>query len=178
MKKIVILCLATLLLGVGCFEGVYSISGASKSIIETVSDNTVSAIDIDRLCFTRSDVFIRIIPIDPSEVARVEVTYSEEFDNYGFYVTIENSVISVGTGFKDYIYDIDEFNMTIYANFNEIGLSGGGYDALVDATGIKVISIGTSGAVDCDVSSLVASELDVEVSGSFSGKQISPTISG
>lgn len=146
-----------------------SVSGSDNTITkEASSAGGVYRINFNGLYFTNNNVTIDIIPIDASEKAKVEVTYSEEFDNYGFDVDITNETISIRVNSDNNSgYDIDRFEMTIYAFFDEIVMiGGGGYETIVDASGIKDLKIRSNGSGQCKISSLENSSLNIQATGS------------
>lgn len=172
MKKILTFCLfgVAILLCTACDFNLgfitVTVSGKDKEMEKPLADTTYG-INFDNLNFTNSNVTIKIIPVTDSKDARIEVTYSEALDHYGFNVDVQPETISIRLD-SNYRYDIDTFRMEIYAVFDEVDMSGGGYNVSINATGTSKLNVSASGAVDCSVSSLDASTFGINTSGSSS----------
>lgn len=164
--------LAVLLIGAiaisaaGCVwhfpTGTVRLSGnQTERIVEGTGNADHWEVQIDRLSF--SDDKNAVIRLVPSDTVRVEASYCEKLEDYGFSITAEDGIIRIGTD-HHYTYRTEHFTVTVYADFNRIVLSGGcGLD--IDASGRETLKVNLSGASDCEIRGLDAKQLDVSVSG-------------
>lgn len=118
-------------------------------------------VELEKLSFSDSEnAVIRLVP---SDSVRVEAKYSGDFADYGFEITAKNGKIRIGTN-HNYNYIADVFEITVYADFNHVELSGG-CSLEIDASGVEELRLDISGACDCLVENAAAKRLEIELSG-------------
>lgn len=159
-----VLLLALSVLSGCCIAGgrTVRLSGAAK---ETVVYGTGSSegwtVKIEKLSFSGEET--PVIRLIPSDAVRVEAAYNADFEDYGFDITVKNGVIRIGTDYShNYIGDV--FEITVYADFDKVELSGG-CNLDIDASGAEVLTLDISGASDCFVRNAEARRLEIELSG-------------
>ena len=129
--------------------------------VRAQSDSDSWRIEIERLSFSGGgDPVIRVIP---SEEAHVEAHYPAELDDYGFEITVKGGVIHIATDYH-YSYAAGAFEVTVYANFDQIELSGG-CNLDVDASGMERVKLDISGASDLTIKNLSAKRFEIDLSG-------------
>ena len=118
-------------------------------------------VEIEKLSFSDSEnAVIRLVP---SDSVRIEAKYSGDFADYGFEITAKNGKIRIGTN-HNYNYIADVFEITVYADFDHVELSGG-CSLEIDASGAEELRLDISGACDCLVENAAAKRLEIELSG-------------
>ena len=118
-------------------------------------------VEIEKLSFSDSEnAVVRLVP---SDSVRIEARYNEDFADYGFEVTAKNGKIRIGTA-HNYSYIADAFEITVYADFDRVELSGG-CDLEIDAAGAEELRLDISGACDCLIKNAAARRLEIDLSG-------------
>lgn len=116
-------------------------------------------VEIEKLSFSDSEnAVIRLVP---SDSVRIEAKYSGDFADYGFEITAKNGKIRIGTN-HNYNYIADVFEITVYADFDHVELSGG-CSLEIDASGAEELRLDISGACDCLVENAAAKRLEIEL---------------
>lgn len=118
-------------------------------------------VEIEKLSFSGSGN--AIVKLVPSDSVRIEAKYNEDFVDYGFEISAKNGKIRIGTT-HNYSYIADVFEITVYANFDRVELSGG-CNLEIDAAGAEKLRIDISGACDCLVKNAAARRLEIDLSG-------------
>ncbi len=123
-------------------------------------------IDLTSLQFLNNkEARVQIISQPSYQEARVEATYSEDLDNYGFSIQIVEDTISIEME-TDFSHPIKKFDISIFANFNHINVGGSGYKLSVDALLIDYISMYVTGDLDIDIEMPDSSEFVLATAGS------------
>ena len=147
------------------------LSGDEKTIKKEAESNAYKeySLDMDELLMQSSDL---IVTIEPSDKAYIELTYSDDLEDYGFYANIEHDEIKIGTTSKKKFRD-PNFRAVIHANVSECHFAGK-YKAEWKCIPCNKVELGMSGAVNCDIQDLDCKNLDVTTNGasrlSMSGK--------
>lgn len=123
------------------------------------------------------------ISIAQSDEPYVIVDYCPELDEYGFEVEILDGEINITTDY-DCIYAADNFHIEIYANYDTLNLNGG-YDVLIDGSGVDELTINAGEYVDCWLDYMNLDLLNMNLTGNgnlymYSGRafKIEANISG
>lgn len=122
-------------------------------------------LDFENISFTNTEnAKIKIVPSDET---RVEATYSEKMDEHGFSVKILEGEVRISTPrSSNFIADI--FEITVYANINEIEVSGG-ITIEMDAKESKgEIDIDIEGAASAYIYNISVREMNIDVAGAAS----------
>jgi len=103
------------------------------------------------------------VSIAQSDEPYVIVNYCPGMDEYGFAVDIRDGEINISTDY-DYIYAADSFHIEIYANYDTLNLNGG-YDVLIDGTGVDKLTINAGEYVDCWLDYMDLNQLNMNLNG-------------
>ncbi len=130
-----------------------AIRGEEKTIsIEADGNIDLYSLDLQGFHFVdNTSAAVQLISVPSSEKARVEVTYSEDLDKYGFVVDISNNQITLSME-SDAVHPIQSFLVKIYAPLSLVKVNGSGYALTVEGTFANLFSLYVSGDIKTDVS--------------------------
>ncbi len=138
------------------------LSGSLKSDVLISTDGfPVRKLDFENISFTNTDK--AKIYIVPSEEARVEVTYPSDMENHGFRAFIREGEINISAP-KQTNFSAEKFEITVFANIEEIEISGG-IEIEMDAAASEKIDIDVKGGAKAYIYNIDASDVEIDVSG-------------
>lgn len=176
IKCLFCLCLCAFLL-VGCafdMNGVNKVvdavtptklSGELKSNAFVPSDGFVARkLDFEKISFTNTaNAKIYIVPSDET---RVEATYPSDMEDHGFKVYYREGEIEISVP-KQTNFIAEKFEITVFANIEEIEISGG-IALEMDAEASKKIDIDVTGGADIYVYNINTSATEIDIDGAAS----------
>ncbi len=131
-----------------------SIRGADKIIaVDAGQTNVLYNLVIDNLHFSgnNANVVVHVVPILPTQEARIEAVYSEGLDEYNFSAQIHDNEIRLSME-AEKGRAIKTFDVTVYAPINVISASGNGYRLVVDTPIVNNFSLFLSGNIQTTTS--------------------------
>lgn len=142
-----------------------NLSGALKSEAFTPEDGIpASELHFEKISFTNTkEAKIRIVP---SEETRVEVTCPSDMAEHGFRVLIREGEIEISVP-KQTNFIAEKFEVTVFANIEEIEISGG-IALEMDAAESRKIDLDIAGGADVYIYNIAAAETDIYVAGAAS----------
>ena len=142
-----------------------SLSGSLKSDVIVPEDGIpVKKLDFEKISFTNTkEAKIYIVP---SEETRVEVTYPSDMEEHGFRVYIKEGEIEISVP-KQTNFIAEKFEVTVFANIEEIKISGG-IALEMDARESHKIDLDITGGADIYIYNIAAAETDIYVAGAAS----------
>lgn len=175
LKTAFFLVLCAFLLG-GCsfvMEGLNSAVDAVTpvSLSETVVSKTLTPsdgipatkLDFENISFTNTDAKIYIVPSDET---RVEAVYPSDMENYGFAVSIRSGEIDISVP-KQTNFSAKQFLITVYANIEEIEISGG-IAVEMNAEKSSKIDLDVKGGASIYIYSIAAKSMETDIAGAAS----------
>lgn len=158
----------------------FDISGINKAVdavkpndvrgeikeVTVVSANNVKAksLDFENISFTNTPK--AAIKIVPSEETKVVARYPAAMDDYGFKIEVKGEDIDISLP-KQRNFVADEFEITVYANIEDIDISGG-ISVEMDASRSKVLSFDITGGADIYAYNIDAAGVEIDVDGAAS----------
>lgn len=138
------------------------LSGALKSS-SFVPEDGISAtkLSFEKISFTNTKG--AKIYIVPSEETRVEATYPSDMEDHGFKIEIRKGKIEISAP-KQSNFIAEDFKITVYANVEEIEISGG-IELEMNAGSAKHIDFDIKGGASVYVYNIAAKEMEIEVAG-------------
>lgn len=169
MKKIkfIVLGLISCVLMAGCSVTIENtttkeVSGKAKTVTSEAESDEYKEyfLDMEELRLRTKNV---AVTIEPSDKAYIEVTYSEGLDDYGFYATIKNGEIKIGTTSSKRFKD-KNFHAVIHANIANCEFAGS-YEVEWNCAPVDNMNINMSGAMKCNINKMDCKNLDIKTSG-------------
>ncbi len=137
------------------------LSGELKEVTFTPADGIpATKLDFEKISFTSGDAKINIIPSNETKVVAV---YQADIEKHGFAINMRDGEIWVSVP-KQSNFATEKFALNVYANINEIEVSGG-VEMDIDAKGISALDIDIEGASKIYLHGANAAKLSVEVKG-------------
>lgn len=147
------------------FVNSVTLSGNLKSDAIVPEDGIpASKLDFEKISFVNTkEAKIRIIP---SNETRVEATYPSDMEDHGFRIRIREGEIEISAP-KQTNFSAEKFEVTIFANIEEIEISGG-IELEMDAAESREIDLDITGGADIYIYNIATAETDIYVAGAAS----------
>lgn len=140
------------------------ITGEMKNITVIPADGIpATKLDFENISFTNTDAKIYIVPSDET---RVEAVYPSDMENYGFAVSIRSGEIDISVP-KQTNFSAKQFLITVYANIEEIEISGG-IAVEMNAEKSSKIDLDVKGGASIYIYSIAAKSMETDIAGAAS----------
>lgn len=106
------------------------------------------------------------ITVVPSDETKVEVTYPSDMEDHGFRVYYKESEIEISVP-KQTNFSAEKFEVTVYANVEEIEISGG-IEFEMNAEKCRSIDLDIKGGADVYIYSIDTVNTDISIAGAAS----------
>lgn len=142
-----------------------TLSGSLKSDVIVPEDGIpVKKLDFENISFINNEnVKIYIVP---SDEARVEITRPSDMEDHGFRAFIREGEIEISVP-KQTNFSAEKFEVTVFANIEEIEISGG-IGLEMDAAGSQKIDLDVTGGAEVYIYNINVREMEVDVKGAAS----------
>lgn len=142
-----------------------TLSGALESDAFVPADGIpATKLDFEKISFTNTkEAKIYIVPSDET---RVEITCPSDMEKYGFKVEIREGEINISVP-KQTNFIAETFQVTVFANIEEIEISGG-IALEMDAAKSREIDLDIAGGADVYIYNISAAETDIYIAGAAS----------
>ena len=142
-----------------------ALTGTLKSNAFLPADGfTATKLDFENISFTNTkNAKIYIVP---SEETRVEATYPSDMEDYGFRVYFKEGKIEISVP-KQTNFSVEKFEVTIFANIEEIEISGG-IEIEMNAEASRKIDFDIKGGASLYVYNIAADHVEIDVAGAAS----------
>ena len=139
-----------------------ALTGTLKSNAFLPADGfTATKLDFEKISFTNTkNAKIYIVP---SEETRVEATYPSDMEDYGFRVYFRDGEIEISVP-KQTNFSAEKFEVTVYANLEEIEISGG-IELEMDAFKSQKIDLDIKGGAKVYVYNIDAANVEIDIAG-------------
>ncbi len=138
------------------------LSGNLKSEAVVPADGIpVKKLDFENISFTNTES--AKIYIVPSDETRVEITYPSDMENHGFRVFIKEGEIEISAP-KQTNFSGEKFEVTVFANIEEIEISGG-IELEMDAFKSPRVDLDIKGAAKVYVYNIDARNVEIDIAG-------------
>ena len=139
-----------------------SLSGTIKTETILSTDGfPVKKLDFENISFTNTDK--AKIYIVPSEETKVEITYPSDMEDHGFRAFIREGEIEISTP-KQKNFSAEKFEVTVFANIEEIEISGG-IELEMDAFKSQKIGLDIKGGAKVYVYNIDAANVEIDIAG-------------
>lgn len=139
-----------------------ALSGSLKSDVIVPEDGIpVKKLDFENISFTNTEK--AKIYIVPSDETRVEITYPSDMENHGFRAFISEGEIEISAP-KQTNFSAEKFEVTVYANIEEIEISGG-IELEMDAFKSQKIDLDIKGGAKVYVYNIDAANVEIDIAG-------------
>lgn len=141
------------------------LSGALETKTFIPSDGfAAKKLDFKNISFTNTDK--AKIYIVPSEETRVEATYPSDMEDHGFRVYYKEDEIEISVP-KQTNFSVEKFEVTIFANIEEIEISGG-IEIEMNAEASRKIDLDIKGGASLYIYNIAADHVEIDVAGAAS----------
>lgn len=142
-----------------------NLSGALETKTFIPSDGfAAKKLDFENISFTNTkNAKIYIVP---SEETRVEATYPSDMEDHGFRVYYKEDEIEISVP-KQTNFSVEKFEVTIFANIEEIEISGG-IEIEMNAEASRKIDLDIKGGASLYVYNIAADHVEIDVAGAAS----------
>ena len=138
------------------------LSGSLKSDVLISADGfPVKKLDFENISFTNTEN--AKIYIVPSDETRVEITYPSDIENHGFRAFIKEGEIKISAP-KHTNFSAEKFEVTVFANIEEIEISGG-VELEMDAFKSKKIDLDIKGGAKVYVYNIDTVNVEIDIAG-------------
>ena len=139
-----------------------SLSGTIKTETILSTDGfPVKKLDFENISFTNTDK--AKIYIVPSEETKVEITYPSDMEDHGFRAFIREGEIEISTP-KQKNFSAEKFEVTVYANIEEVEISGG-IELEMDAAASETVDLDIKGGAAIYVYNVDTGKVEFDVAG-------------
>lgn len=139
-----------------------SLSGELETKTFLPSNNfKAEKLDFENISFTNTEK--AKIYIVPSDETKVEATYPSDMENYGFKVYYKEGEIEISVP-KQTNFSAEKFEVTVYANIEEIEISGG-IELEMDAFKSQKIDLDIKGGAKVYVYNIDAANVEIDIAG-------------
>ena len=139
-----------------------NLSGTIKTeTILSAEGFPVKKLDFENISFTNTEK--AKIYIVPSDETKVEITYPSDMEDHGFRAFIDEGEIKISAP-KQTNFSAEKFEVTIFANIEEIEISGG-IELEMDAFESTKIDLDIKGGAKVYVYNIEAREVEISVMG-------------
>ena len=141
------------------------LSGELKSNAFIPSDGFVAyKLNFEKISFTNTEN--AKIYIFPSDETRVEATYPSDMEDHGFKVYYREGEIEISVP-KQTNFVAEKFEITVFANIEEIEISGG-IALEMDAEASQKIDLKVAGGADAYIYNINAEKVGIDIAGAAS----------
>ena len=138
------------------------LSGSLKSnVLVSADGNPAKKLDFENISFTNTEV--AKIYMVPSDETRAEITYPSDMENYGFRAFIKEGEIEISAP-KQTNFSAEKFEVTVFANIEEIEISGG-VELEMDAFKSGKIDLDIKGGVKVYIYNIGAANVEIDIAG-------------
>ena len=138
------------------------LSGNLKSDVLVPEDGIpAKKLDFENISFTNTET--AKIYIVPSDETRVELTYPSDMENHGFRAFIREGEVEISVP-KQTNFSAEKFEVTVFANIEEIEISGG-IELEMDAFKSRKIDFDLKGGAKVYVYNIDAEKVEIDVAG-------------
>ena len=139
-----------------------SLAGSIKTETLVSSDGIpVNKLDFENISFTNTDK--AKIYIVPSDETNVEVTYPSDMEDHGFRAFIRDGEIEISAP-KQTNFSAEKFEVTVYANIEEVEISGG-IELEMNAAASKKVDLDIKGGAKVYVYNIDAKSVGIDIAG-------------
>ena len=121
-------------------------------------------LDFENISFTNTDK--AKIYIVPSNETKVEVTFPSDMEDHGFRVYFKEGEIEISVP-KQTNFSTEKFEITVYANVEEIEISGG-IEFEMNAEKCRNIDLDIKGGADVYIYNIDTADTDISIAGAAS----------
>ncbi len=141
------------------------LSGDLKSEAVVPADGIpVKKMDFENISFTNTEN--AKIYIVPSDETRVELTYPSDMESHGFRVFIHEGEIEISVP-RQKNFSAEKFEVTVFANIEEIEISGG-IEIEMDASASGKIDLDVTGGTAVYIYNINTKEIEMDIKGAAS----------
>lgn len=142
-----------------------SLSGELETKTFLPSNNfKAEKLDFENISFTNTEK--AKIYIVPSDETKVEATYPSDMEDHGFRVYYKESEIEISVP-KQTNFSAEKFEITVYANVEEIEISGG-IEFEMNAEKCRNIDLDIKGGADVYIYNIDTADTDISIAGAAS----------
>lgn len=142
-----------------------ALTGTLKSNAFLPADGfTATKLNFEKISFTNTkNAKIYIVP---SEETRVEATYPSDMEDHGFRVYFRDGEIEISVP-KQTNFSAEKFEITVFANIEEIDVSGG-IEIEMNAEASRKIDLDIKGGASLYIYNIAADHVEIDVAGAAS----------